>query len=126
MARILIVDDDPDVVDAVRIVLEREGHDVCSASNRDEGMDAVRAGGHDLVILDIMMTEPDDGLAMAQDLRAAGFSRPILMMSSISKVTGMEYGADDAVAPVDDFLEKPVAPKTLCAKVDALLAKGGK
>lgn len=125
MASIAIVDDDPDIVDAVRLFLEKEGHQVSSADNRQDGMALVHSGSVDLLILDIMMNEPDDGIAMAQDLRKAGFAKPILMMSSISKVTGMSYGKDDAVTPVDDFVEKPVAPKLLIEKVATLLKKGG-
>ncbi len=125
MANIAIVDDDPDIVDAVRLFLEKEGHQVSSAGSRPDGMALVQGGGIDLLILDIMMTEPDDGIAMAQDLRKAGFAKPILMMSSISKVTGMSYGKDEAVTPVDDFVEKPVAPQLLLEKVAALLKKGG-
>lgn len=123
MARILIVDDDPDIVEAARLWLENAGHEVASASNPRDGMRLAQAGNVDLLILDIMMTEPDDGIAMAQDLHQAGFNRPILMMSSISKVTGLSYGRDDAVMPVDDFVEKPVEPQALIRKVDALLGR---
>ena len=123
MAKIFIVDDDPDIVEAVRIVLEREKHVVKAANNRKDGMALSSKGDCDLLILDIMMTDPDDGLTMAQDLRKAGFKKPILMMSSISKVTGMKYGADDAVAPVNDFVEKPFTPANLIKKVNALLKK---
>jgi two-component system, OmpR family, response regulator ResD len=126
MAHILIVDDDPDIVDSVRVVLERVGHTVASAGDRAEGMRLAQTGGVDLLILDIMMSEPDDGIVMAQELRRGGFARPILMMSSIAKVTGLAYGRDDAVVPADDFVEKPVKPGALIEKVAALLdASGG-
>ncbi len=121
MAKILIVDDDPDVVDAARLYLEKEGYEVESAANREDGMRLAGEGKADLLVLDIMMTEPDDGIAMAQDLRKAGFDKPILMMSSISKVTGLSYGRDNAVTPVDDFVEKPVKGSVLIEKVSALL-----
>ena len=121
MAKILIVDDDPDVVDAARLYLEKEGHEVESAANREDGMRLAGEGKADLLVLDIMMTEPDDGIAMAQDLRKAGFDKPILMMSSISKVTGLSYGRDNAVTPVDDFVEKPVKGSVLVEKISALL-----
>ena len=121
MAKILIVDDDPDVIDAARLYLEKEGHEVETAANREDGMRLAGEGKADLLVLDIMMTEPDDGIAMAQDLRKAGFEKPILMMSSISKVTGLSYGRDNAVTPVDDFVEKPVKGSVLVEKVSALL-----
>jgi len=121
MAKILIVDDDPDVVDAARLYLEKEGHEVESAANREDGMRLAGEGKADLLVLDIMMAEPDDGIAMAQDLRKAGFDKPILMMSSISKVTGFSYGKNNAVTPVDDFVEKPVKGSVLIEKISALL-----
>jgi DNA-binding response OmpR family regulator len=118
---ILIVDDDADFVKGVGIVLEKAGHKVISANNREDGIRLCRNKDVELLILDVMMTEPDDGIAMAQDLRKSGFKTPILMMSSISKVTGFSYGRDEAVTPVDDFVEKPVKPDVLLAKVSALL-----
>jgi two-component system, OmpR family, response regulator len=123
---ILIVDDDPDFVKSVGIVLEKAGHRVASANNRADGMSLCQAPDLDLLILDVMMVDPDDGIAMAQDLRKAGFNKPILMMSSISKVTGFAYDKDESVMPVDDFVEKPVKPDVLLAKVGALLKKGKK
>ena len=67
--KILIVDDDPDIVDAGRLVLEREGYQVESASNRADGMKALDEVKPDLLILDVMMEEPDDGLRMAREIR---------------------------------------------------------
>jgi len=123
MAKVLVVDDDPDVVEACRLFLERNGHQVTGACNRQEGMKAVQEQKPDLLILDVMMEQPDDGLAMAQELRRAGCRMPIVMLTSISRVTGLEYGQDDDLVPVDVFLEKPVDPRTLAAKVEALLAR---
>ncbi|MFW6170219.1 MAG: response regulator transcription factor [Planctomycetota bacterium] len=125
MARILLVDDDPDFVASIRHCLERAGHVIASASNRGEGMRLVGQREADLLILDIMMEEPDDGLVMAQDLRKGGFKKPILMMSSISKVTGFPYGKDVSVTPVDDFVEKPLKPEVLLEKIDRLLKGQG-
>lgn len=121
MAKILIVDDDPDMVEAGRLILEKEGHEVLAAHSREEGMKTIEANKPDLLVLDVMMAQPDDGIAMAQDLRRAGFDMPILMLTSISKVTGMDYDKDDSLVPVDDFVEKPVDAATLVAKVKALL-----
>jgi DNA-binding response OmpR family regulator len=122
MAKILIVDDDPDVVEACRLVLESANHTVTSAASRAEGMQALAADAPDLLILDVIMDEPDDGIAMAQELRRTGFKQPILMLTSIGKVTGLTYGSDADLVPVDDFVEKPADPATLVAKVAALLS----
>lgn len=121
MSRILVVDDDPDVVEVVTAFLERAGHIVKSAGNRREGMVKVGVEKPDLIILDVMMEEPDDGFAMAQELRRDGFTKPILMLTSIARVTGMSYGVDASTVPVDAFVEKPVTPAALLEKVAALL-----
>ena len=123
MARILVVDDDPDMTEACQLVLEQAGYEVTTAHSTQDGMAAVAGFQPDLVILDVMMAEPDDGIAMAQELRRTNFTKPILMLSSISKVTGMEYGADNAMVPVDEFVEKPISPADLVEKVGGLLGK---
>jgi DNA-binding response OmpR family regulator len=121
MPKILVVDDDPDVVEAVTAFLERAGYTVKSAVNRRDGMARVSSEKPDLIILDVMMEEPDDGFAMAQELRRDGFKKPILMLTSIARVTGLNYGVDASTVPVDDFVEKPVTPAALLEKVAALL-----
>jgi len=123
MAKVLVVDDDPDVVDACRLFLEKKGYQVATAFNRTEGMKALEAQKPDLMILDVMMEQPDDGLAMAQELRRKGNRIPIVMLTSIAKVTGMQYGQDNEMVPVEAFLEKPVDPGTLVDKVAELLGK---
>lgn len=123
MPKILIVDDDPDVVEAVTAFLERHGFIVKSAGNRKDGFAAVGRENPDLVILDVMMEEPDDGFALAQELRRSGCKKPIILLTSISRVTGFAYGDDRESVPVDDFLEKPVTPQVLIEKVRSLLPK---
>ncbi len=124
MPKVLIVDDDPDIVDSIRLVLTAEGFAVASADSRVTGMKAVEEEKPDLIILDVMMEEPDDGFVVAQDLRRKGVQTPIIILSSIGHVTGYKYGRDSEFAPVDEFVSKPVAPADLVAKVKALL--GGK
>lgn len=121
MAKILIVDDDPDVVEAVNLLLQESGHETAQAFNRPEGMERVQTFSPDLVILDVMMEQPDDGLTMAQDLRRNGFTKPILMLTTVSKATGLQIGQDADMVPVDDFQEKPIAPAALIKKVAELL-----
>jgi DNA-binding response OmpR family regulator len=124
MAKILIVDDDPDVVEVATMLLKGEGHEVLSAGSREEGLKQVNEAKPDLLVLDIMLDQPDDGVFMAQELRRAGFDKPILMFSGISKITGMDFDKDDEIVPVDAFQEKPVDPAVFVAKVKELLGKG--
>lgn len=121
MARILIVDDDPGIVEACRLFLERAGHQVTGRHSRAEGEQALAEGDYDLLILDVMMDQPDDGLAMAQSLRRSGFAKPVIMLTSLSKVMGLQYGRDDDVVPVDAYLEKPIPPHRLVEAVEGLL-----
>ncbi len=123
MAKILVIDDDADIVEAVQFFLEKAGHETAAAYSRREGEAKLEEFKPDLLILDVMMEQPDDGLAMAQELRRRGWKRPILMLTSLGQVTGMEFDKDDALVPVDDFQEKPVAPEDLVHRVQALLEK---
>jgi DNA-binding response OmpR family regulator len=122
MAKILIVDDDVDFVEAVRVVLKSRGYKVITAYSREEGMTAAENEKPDLMILDVMMDSPDDGFTLAQDLRKQGFKKPILMLSSVSKVTGMTYDKNSDMVPVDAFEEKPIRPEKLLAKIKELLS----
>lgn len=126
MSKILIVDDDPDVVEAIEIILSQAGYEVSSAGSREEGLAAIKAATPDLLVLDVMMEQPDDGIRMAQELRRAKFDKPILMLTSIGKVTGMSFGRDDEMVPVDEFQEKPIEPAVLVAKVKDLLSREAK
>ena len=122
MAKILVVDDDPDVQVACRLILEKEGHTVACAPNRAEGMATVESFQPDLLILDVMMNQLDDGIIMAQDLRRKEYSTPILMLTSIGKVSGMTFGRDNEANPVDDLVEKPVQAADLLARINVLLS----
>jgi DNA-binding response OmpR family regulator len=122
MSKILIIDDDPDVVEAGTLVLEREGHEVLSAANAADGKASIHQHKPDLLILDVMMDEPDEGIVLAQQLRKEGFDRPILMLTSLGKVTGLQYGRDDSLVPVDAYMEKPVDPNSLIEAVRRLLS----
>jgi DNA-binding response OmpR family regulator len=120
--KILIVDDDPDIVEACRLVLEREGYEIDGAASRAEGMKSLEGGSPDLLILDVMMEEPDDGLRMAREIRKAGHTFPIIMLTSVNAAMGLNIDKDEEMVPVDEFQPKPVDPQTLVAKVQKLLA----
>jgi DNA-binding response OmpR family regulator len=122
VSKILIVDDDPDMVEAGRIVLEREGHTVESASNVDDGLAVLEEFRPELLILDVMMEEPDDGLRFARQVRRRGHTLPILMLTGVNLAMGLHIDKDEEIVPVDEFQEKPVDPATLIRKVRQLLA----
>jgi two-component system, OmpR family, response regulator len=123
MAKILIVDDDPDITFTTELFLKKAQHEVLTASNRADGMQAIEEGRPDLIILDVMMEQADDGIAMAQELRRQGCETPILMLTSVGRVTGFTYDEDQELVPVNAFFEKPIQPDLLVRKVNELLAK---
>ncbi len=112
MFKILIVDDDPDMVEAGRIVLERDGYTVESASNMERACQKLAEIEPDLLILDVMMEEADDGLRFARQVRREGNTLPILMLTSVNRALGIQIGKDEEMVPVDEFVEKPVDPAT--------------
>jgi len=95
MAKILLVDDDRDFVEINRMLLEKEGYKIVVAYNPSEGYKLLASEKPDLLILDVMMVEPDDGFAMAQRIRREKNNIPIIMLTSVSKVTGMKFDKDD-------------------------------
>ena len=122
MALIAIIDDDPDIRDASTLVLNTKGYETVTAANPKDGYELVINKKPDVIILDVMMDEPDDGFFLAQKLRKANITTPIIMYTSISKTVGMDYGKSEMV-PVDDFVEKPVSPDELVQKVEKFLKK---
>lgn len=122
MAKIAIIDDDPDIIDASSLVLISKGYEVITALNPDDGYRIVKDQKPDLIILDVMMNEPDDGFFLAQKFRKENITTPIIMYTSISKSIGIEYGVNEMI-PVDEFVEKPISPDQLIKKVEKLLAQ---
>ena len=118
---ILVAEDDPDLQSLVRHCLEGDGYMVRVAGDGHEALELFRDLKPDLLILDVMMEEPDDGLRMARDLRRKGHTLPILMLTSVNQALGIHIGADPEIVPVDDFQEKPADPVALVQKVRKLL-----
>jgi CheY-like chemotaxis protein len=131
MAKILIVDDDPDMVLALRLCLEDAGHKVFDAGNGEEGMRKLGEVEPELIILDVMMDTTTEGFQLALQLRSpdpgsplAAYSHiPILMLTALHSTTDLRFGPDEDYLPVDAFIDKPIDPEALVGKVDALLAK---
>ncbi|MBK7379156.1 MAG: response regulator [Ignavibacteriales bacterium] len=120
MAKIIVIDDDPDILDASSIVLNSKGYEVITSNNPESGYKMIKQENPDLIILDVMMNEPDDGFFLAQKLRREKITTPIILYTSISKTVGIEFGVSDIV-PVDEYVEKPISPDELLRKVNKLL-----
>ncbi len=123
MAKILIVDDDPDFVEATRLVLEKAGYEIISAGSGNEGLKRVREDQPDLVVLDVIMDTVLDGLSMSQRMHDAAELRhvPIIMVTSIANTDYAALFPTDEYIHIGAFLSKPVAPAELIRQVNRLL-----
>lgn len=121
MAKILVVDDEPDAVELVEFNLKNAGFEVITAADGAEALKQARAALPDLVVLDLMLPEVD-GLEVCKLLRrdAATAGIPIIMLTAkaaeIDRVLGLELGADD-------YLTKPFSPRELMLRVKGLLRR---
>lgn len=118
MADILIIDDDPQIRDVLRIALKQAGHTVAEAGDGAEGLAKARGGTADLIVLDIGMPEMD-GLELCRRLRAER-DTPVLFLTArdeeIDRVLGFELGGDD-------YVTKPFSPRELIARIRAILKR---
>jgi CheY-like chemotaxis protein len=125
MAKILVVDDDPDFVEFTRIVLEREGHTIVSAAGGGEALDKIAEDTPDLIVLDVIMDTVLDGLSVSQELgEHEDYGQvPIIMITSIANTDYAELFPTDEYVHLDTFLTKPVAPERLVKEVNRLLQR---
>jgi CheY-like chemotaxis protein len=119
MATILIVDDDPDFVEATQLVLFDEGYTVESASGGKEGFQKAQEIKPDLIILDVMMDSVLDGVSITRKLHEHPITRqiPIIMVTSIANTDYAELFPTDEYIHIEAFLSKPVDPEMLIKKV---------
>jgi len=124
--KILIVDDDPDFVEATKTILESKAYQVLIASNGEEGLHKVREERPDLIILDVMMKRLDSGFDVCRELKKDPQSKhiPILMITGVRERVGfdfMEEAVDEDWLPADDYVAKPVKAVELLRRVDTLI-----
>jgi two-component system response regulator MprA len=119
--RILVVDDEPSVRDALDRALRMDGYRVQLASDGTEALDALAHTPPDAIVLDVLMPEPN-GLEVCRRLRAAGDRTPVLMLTARDAVPDRVKGLD---AGADDYLVKPFALEELGARLRALLRRSG-
>ena len=128
--KILIVDDDPDILDALAMILESRGYEVVTARDGVEGLANLKAEKPDLMILDLLMPKMD-GFSVLKELKDPRWSKyagiPILVLTSVREEasrrryeleTGLQLG-------VDDYIEKPCPPDLLLERVGQLLGRTG-
>jgi DNA-binding response OmpR family regulator len=120
--RILCIEDEPEMIDLIRLILERKGFEVLGAVGGHEGLEAIRSEKPDLILLDLMM--PDvDGWEVYRQMKADSELQhiPVVVVTakaqSIDKVLGLH------IAKVDDYVTKPFGPSDLLESVERVLRK---
>lgn len=133
-AKILTVDDDRDLVEALRIVLESGGYEVVAAYDAETGLEKVRSERPDLVLLDVMMPNATEGFHFVWKLRNLEGeyfrSVPVIVLTAIHEKTELRFYPDSGdgtynageYLPVQDFVDKPVEPKDLLERVERVLS----
>jgi DNA-binding response OmpR family regulator len=121
MKRVLVIEDDPDIVELLRYNLEKEGFEVAAREDGESGLKALRADGYDLLILDLMLPQLS-GLDVCKEVRREPKleTLPVIMLTArgeeTDRVIGLELGADD-------YVTKPFSVREMVARVKALLRR---
>ena len=126
--KILIVDDDPDILDATTMILESQDYQVVTARDGIEGLAVLKAENPDLMILDLMMPKMD-GFDVCKELQDPRWSKykgtPILILTSVrEEASRRRYELETGLElDVDDYIEKPMSPDLLISRVNTLIKK---
>lgn len=121
--RILVIDDDPDFLDYVQIILAANDYEVATATNAEEGLAMARQERPDLVIVDVMMSYTLDGWTVSREMRASPelADVPVMMVSAIVSDQDEEFFPSDKEMLADDFVRKPVDPAELLRCIRELI-----
>lgn len=118
---ILTVDDDPDIIDAIRVVLEANGYIVAEADSAEQGLKAWATENPDLVLVDLMMEEVDSGTTLVTKLKAKGNTAPVYMLSSVGDELHSSIGHEQL--GLAGVFQKPIDPGTLLKTLKIKLKK---
>jgi DNA-binding response OmpR family regulator len=119
MTRVLVIDDEPHIVEVVRAYLVQEGYEVSTASDGEAALERARTDAPDLIVLDVMLPRKS-GFDVLRQLRAEASPAAVIMLTArddvIDRVAALEMGADD-------YVTKPFEPRELVARVGAVLRR---
>jgi CheY-like chemotaxis protein len=117
--KVLIVDDEKELVEVTQVLLESNGFAVAAAYSGAEGQEAALAEKPDVIILDVMMETTSAGFDVARWLREQEATKktPIIMLTAVNQNVPWRFGTDEVWLPVDVFLDKPVSPEKLLREV---------
>lgn len=124
--RVLMIDDDPEFVDAISNLLDARGYNVDSANNGQDGLAKAREQKPDIILLDVMMTTDTEGFDVAREMSNTESLKgtPVIMISGVRSEMNLPFNIepDSDWLPVAQFLEKPVLPETLLKAIEDALS----
>lgn len=125
--KVLMIDDDPEFVEAISNLLDAKGYDVETASNGKEGVEKAKVQNPDIILLDVMMTTKNEGFSVARELHEDDTLKntPIIIMTGIRREMNLPFGfePDETWLPVKRVLEKPVKPEVLLSAISENIRK---
>jgi CheY-like chemotaxis protein len=123
MAKILVVDDDPDFIKITQTILRFQNHEVLMAANGEQGLKVMRKEKPDLVILDIMMSYILDGLDVRRQMAADKDLKdiPVIMVTSLTGESVRSELPSDEYIPASEWIHKPIDPDKLLDQIKKLL-----
>jgi two-component system alkaline phosphatase synthesis response regulator PhoP len=126
--KVLMIDDDPEFVEAISNLLDAKGYDVQTASNGKDGVAMAKTENPDIILLDVMMTTKHEGFDTARELHDDPTTQktPIIMLTGIRREMNLPFGfePDEMWLPVKGVLEKPVKPEVLLKAIADHIRKG--
>lgn len=127
MNKVLIIDDDPDLVDAMSNLLEAKGYEVNHAPDGEEGLEKAKNDPPDIILLDVMMTRKTEGFDVARSLSKEEKTKniPVILVTGIRHEMNLPFGfePDEDWLPVKAVLEKPIKPEVLLKTVEDHIKK---
>jgi len=125
MGRILVVDDDADLVATYELAIRNSGHDVEKAYSAAEARQKLQGDPPDAMVLDVMMERKTSGMDLAREVREKFPELPVIMLTSVHETVpaSLRFEPDETWLPVTKFLDKPADPADLTREIDALLAR---
>jgi len=129
--KILVIDDDPDFIDAVTPILESALYDVVTALSPDEGKEKIFSEKPDLILLDIMMDSLFDGFSLCHAIKTSMEYKefkdtPVIFVSAVKEKTGSRFafrGEEQGMIGPNDYIDKPVKPSDLLARIEKFVKK---
>ena len=125
--RILVVDDDPDMIEQIGLMLRQEGYEVLTAAGQEEAEEALLSLKPDLAVVDLMMEEHDSGFVLCHEIKRLYPGTPVIVLTSVKSATGISFEttSDEQKSWVkaERLLDKPIRAEQLHSEVRSLLAR---